>query len=134
MGATYMAETAAGAAADEALAALAAKLRAVWEGWPDLEEKCSRGNVQVRDEPAVASDEVTGWMRAWCEQQMPPARFSDEDGGKFGPWLCFPLTNGTWHFFGWVNTRCASGSGPADWTCPCGGASPDASSRAAAGP
>jgi hypothetical protein len=114
MGGTYVAETAPGATAGEALAALAAKFKAEndqraaesgyedWDGWLDPQYKCASGYVELWHSPV--SDCAIEWTRGWCEQRLPRDPKLSEPGGKFGPWLAFPLESGGWHFFGWVNT------------------------------
>jgi hypothetical protein len=106
MGATYMAQSVPGATAGEALELLRERLRAEFGDPADPDvlpwgDPFLKGCVQVRDE--AVTDEAIGWMRAWCEQQLPEPREPGDIGGKFGPWLAFPLASGGWHFFGWVN-------------------------------
>ena len=110
MGGTYMAVTVAETDKPAALAALresfradgytAYRLMANEDGdlshWPDPFEKKA---VQVWPEPVI--DCAIEWMRGWIAQNPPKGV---DPGDKWGPWMAFPLADGGWHFFGWVNT------------------------------
>ena len=95
MGAHYLAETAQGATADEALAAWLADDK--WN--PDWEDPHDKGYVQVWDSPV--GPEAVEWMIGWTRNN-PPEGVDPED--KWGPWMAFPLAAGGWSFHGWVNT------------------------------
>jgi hypothetical protein len=112
MGGTYLVKTGQGATPEEALETVRAGFRA--DGYADEDhypedwtedspapwaDPFRKGFVQVWEKPvlAVAAD----WMRGWIAQH-PPAGVDPDD--KWGPWLTFPLADGGWLFFGWVNT------------------------------
>jgi hypothetical protein len=64
--------------------------------WPDPFNK----GIHLVDMAPVAASAIE-WMVGWTLQN-PPEGVDPDD--KWGPWLAFPLADGGWQFFGWVNT------------------------------
>lgn len=108
MGATYISRSIPLDNLQDAVYELCADLTAGDSEWHDPFDK--RYALKAWEEPVPAC--AVDWVRGYIEH-YPPERLADLlDGarhawdrhGKYGPWLAFPLEEGGWHIFGWVNT------------------------------
>lgn len=96
MGAGFYVETSTEPDPVVALASVTAKLSEGCYEWHDPGRK--PGFVQVWDKPV--SEDERDWIGGWVLEHPPEGVDPDN---KWGPWMAFPLTEGGWCFFGWVN-------------------------------